>query len=511
MGQPEHLLDVVTGKQDRRALFPQAQDKRLDLGCLFHPERRRGLVQHKQARPLPHRAGDGDKLALAAGKGPDAAGGVPQRDPQALQHLCRGRVEPAFREHEAPWLLPQQDVGRHVQVVAQRQVLPDHADSPAGRGARVGGHLPARKEDLTAGRGDVAGDAPHQRRLARAVLAGQGDKLARLHGKVDAVESAHRPEAGVEPGHCQQRGRRLVGAPRQKRGHLGLSSLIQRLTPGTLGHCGTWAPAPPSPAGRGPFPSCTRMAVQERAVLPGGRRPMAAEMLSRRALNRALLERQMLLCRTPLPEGPGRAERVIETVEHLGGLQAQAPFPPYYGLWSRLAGFRPGDLADLLLNRAVVRIALMRGTIHLVSARDCLLLRPLIQPVLDRAMSTTYGKQLSGVDTGELAAAGRVLVEEKPRTFSELGTLLCAQWPDNPPAALAQKVRALVPLVQVPPRAVWGLAGQAAHTSAESWLGRDLEAGPRLDDLVVRYLAAFGPATVMDMQCWSGLTRLREA
>jgi hypothetical protein len=159
----------------------------------------------------------------------------------------------------------------------------------------------------------------------------------------------------------------------------------------------------------------------------------------------------------------------------------------------------------------VVRIALMRGTIHLVSARDCLMLRPLIQPALDRAMSTTYSRQLSGVDTGELAAAGRVLVEEKARTFSELGTLLSAQWPDHPPAALAQGVRALVPLVQVPPRAVWGRAGQAAHTSVESWLGRDLEARPQLDDLVVRYLAAFGPATVMDMQAWSGLTRLREA
>jgi len=235
-------------------------------------------------------------------------------------------------------------------------------------------------------------------------------------------------------------------------------------------------------------------------------------VLGRRELNRALLDRQMLLRRVPLPAETGpRAERVIETVEHLAGLQAQAPFPPYYGLWSRLAGFRPGDLAELILSRRLVRIALMRGTIHLVSAGDCLMLRPLIQPVLDRAMSTTYGRQLSGVDTGELAAAGRVLVEEKPRTFSELGTLLSAQWPDHPPAALAQGVRALVPLVQVPPRAVWGLAGQAAHTSAESWLGRDLEAGPRLDDLVVRYLAAFGPATVMDMQCWSGLTRLREA
>jgi Winged helix DNA-binding domain len=235
-------------------------------------------------------------------------------------------------------------------------------------------------------------------------------------------------------------------------------------------------------------------------------------VLGRRELNRALLDRQMLLRRVSLPAEAGpRAERVIETIEHLAGLQAQAPFPPYYGLWSRLAGFRPDDLAELILSRRVVRIALMRGTIHLVSARDCLMLRPLVQPVLDRAMGTTYGRQLNGVDTGELAAAGRVLVEEKPRTFSELGALLSARWPEHPPAALAQGVRALVPLVQVPPRAVWGAAGQAAHTSAESWLGSDLEAGSQLDDLVIRYLAAFGPATVLDMQAWSGLTRLREA
>ena len=240
--------------------------------------------------------------------------------------------------------------------------------------------------------------------------------------------------------------------------------------------------------------------------------PTAPAVLGRRELNRALLDRQMLLRRASLPAEAGpRAERVIETIEHLAGLQAQAPFPPYYGLWSRLAGFHPGDLAELILSRKVVRIALMRGTIHLVSARDCLMLRPLIQPVLDRAMGTTYARQLNGVDTGELAAAGRVLVEQKPRTFSELGTLLSARWPEHPPAALAQGVRALVPLVQVPPRAVWGAAGQAAHTSAESWLGRDLEAGPLLDDLVIRYLAAFGPATVLDMQAWSGLTRLREA
>ena len=237
---------------------------------------------------------------------------------------------------------------------------------------------------------------------------------------------------------------------------------------------------------------------------------MSAEVLSRRALNRALLDRQMLLRRAPLPAGPDRAGRVIETVEHLGGLQAQAPFPPYYGLWSRLDGFRPDDLAELLLNRAVVRIALMRGTIHLVSARDCGMMRPLIQPVMDRALKPIFGKQLATVDTAALAAAGRALVEDQPRTFSDLGALLAQRWPGHQPNSLAQAVRALVPLVQVPPRAVWGRAGQALHTSAESWLGRPLAPQPLLTGLVRRYLAAFGPATIADIQAWSGLTRLRE-
>ena len=149
-------------------------------------------------------------------------------------------------------------------------------------------------------------------------------------------------------------------------------------------------------------------------------------MLSERALNRALLSRQRLLRRPELPAAAGarRAAVVAETVEHLVGLQAQAPFPPYYGLWSRLGGFRPGDLAELITDRSVVRIALMRGTIHLVSARDCLPLRQLVQPVLDRGLRGAYGKQLAGADTAAVAAAGRAAVETQPMTFSELGAAL---------------------------------------------------------------------------------------
>ncbi len=159
----------------------------------------------------------------------------------------------------------------------------------------------------------------------------------------------------------------------------------------------------------------------------------------------------------------------------------------------------------------------MRGTIHLVSARDCLPLRQLVQPVIERGMRGAFGKQLAGVDPAALAATGRNLIEAEPMTFSQLGQALAAHWPDHPPAALAQAVRAFVPLVQVPPRAVWGRAGQSVHTSAEHWLGQPGPAPetPRpgrpaaLARLVTRYLGAFGPATVRDVQAWSGLTGLK--
>ena len=237
---------------------------------------------------------------------------------------------------------------------------------------------------------------------------------------------------------------------------------------------------------------------------------MTSGPLTLRALNRALLDRQLLLSPAALPAAGDRSAAVIGTVEHLVGLQAQAPFPPYYGLWSRLDGFRPGDLAGLLLDRRVVRVALMRGTIHLVSARDCLALRPAMQPVLDRGLRANFGRRLTGVDLAALADAGRILVDEKARTFSDLGRELALRWPDTDPDALAQGVRALVPLVQLPPRAVWGASGQAAHTSAQAWLGRPAPDDVPLEPLVTRYLAAFGPATVADVQAWSGLTRLAE-
>jgi hypothetical protein len=226
------------------------------------------------------------------------------------------------------------------------------------------------------------------------------------------------------------------------------------------------------------------------------------DVLDRRALNRATLARQHLLDRVRMPAG--------DMVEHLVGMQAQAPNPPYLGLWTRLDGFRLEELADLVTARRVVRIALMRGTIHLVTARDCRALRAPLQPVLDRALRTTYGRALAGVDPAEVAAAGRALVEAEPLTFDAIGRRLADRWPGVAPLALANAVRAGVPLVQVPPRGIWGRSGQAKHTSVEAWLGGPVDPDPAPDAMVPRYLAAFGPASVADMQKWSGLTGLRE-
>jgi hypothetical protein len=187
------------------------------------------------------------------------------------------------------------------------------------------------------------------------------------------------------------------------------------------------------------------------------------------------------------------------------------PKDPYVGLWTRVEGFDPGDLAHLIERRRAVRLALLRGTIHLVTARDAVALRPSLQPVAERWWRKEFAKRLNAAERKRVAAAGRALVEDEPRTFDELGKLLHARWPRLEPFALAMTIRADVPLVQVPPRGIWGTGGAARHTSAEHWLGIPLGRSAAPDALILRYLAAFGPATVMDAQSWSGLTLLRDA
>ncbi len=223
--------------------------------------------------------------------------------------------------------------------------------------------------------------------------------------------------------------------------------------------------------------------------------------LDRRSLNRALLARQLLLERDERP--------VAEIVEHLVALQAQEMTDPYVALWSRIAGFDPMRLSDLLADRQVVRAQLLRATIHLVTARDALKMRPILQPVLARYMTpgSLFGRRLveAGVDPADMAAAGSELLETEPRTRAELRKLLGERWPHADETALAQAVTFLVPVVQVPPRGLWRRSGQARWAPLESWLGQPMAADASPDELVLRYLTAFGPATAADVREWSGL------
>lgn len=235
---------------------------------------------------------------------------------------------------------------------------------------------------------------------------------------------------------------------------------------------------------------------------------MTNRILTVRELGRATLARQHLLRRSDLS--------ATEMLEHLIGLQAQAPEPPYFALWTRTRGFTPDRLSDLLASREVVRIALMRGTVFAVTASDALALRPWVQPLLTRALRTDgqHAAGLAGIDHTALAACAGELVRHAPRTPQELGSLLAEHFPGHDRRDLAYAVRGLLPLVQVPPRGLWGRAGQPRLTLLDHWIGRGSATLPsRVADpatLVRRYLAAFGPASVRDAQAWSGLGGLGE-
>lgn len=231
---------------------------------------------------------------------------------------------------------------------------------------------------------------------------------------------------------------------------------------------------------------------------------MSDGVLTTRALNRALLARQHLLERVAMP--------AAGMVEHLVGVQAQVPIQPYFALWSRLSGFKPDELARLISGRKAVRIPVMRTTIHLVTARDALALWPIFQPVLERVFRTgsPFGRRLAGIDLDQVLAAGRALTEAKPRSASELAESLGELWPDRDPASLSMAVRFLLPVIQPPPRGLWDETGRANWTTLESWLGRPMQRRPKVDRVVLRYLAAFGPASVPDVRTWSSLSGLRE-
>ncbi|MEU8355536.1 winged helix DNA-binding domain-containing protein [Nonomuraea sp. NPDC048882] len=234
-------------------------------------------------------------------------------------------------------------------------------------------------------------------------------------------------------------------------------------------------------------------------------------VLGTRALNRATLARQLLLDRADLP--------VLDAVAHLCGLQAQEPQEPFVGLWSRLRAFDPAALSDLLTGRRVVRTVLMRRTMHLLTADDVVAWRARYEGMLRQRVLGTYRRELTGVDLDELAGAGlAVMADGEPRSMGELARAVAGRWPAAGPRPLGEMLTAaLIPMVQLPPRGLWRTRAGVRYVPLSAWLGRE-PAPPAQDgsdpvgqELVRRYLAAYGPAATADLRAWSGLAGLPAA
>ncbi len=219
-------------------------------------------------------------------------------------------------------------------------------------------------------------------------------------------------------------------------------------------------------------------------------------MPSVRALNRSLLARQGLLERVDVG--------VEAMVERLVGMQAQIPGNPYVGLWSRVAGFTAPALSERVADGTVVRAQLMRSTIHLVSAADHDAFYAPMLPCQQRHYSAQWRRRMGGADLGAVVAAGRRHLAEGPRSRGDLDALLAAEFPGAEKGALAMAATLHVPCVQAPPRGEWGVRAMPRQAIREP-----AGEGASVDEIIRRYVAAFGPVSVADMRSWSGLTGLR--
>ncbi len=222
--------------------------------------------------------------------------------------------------------------------------------------------------------------------------------------------------------------------------------------------------------------------------------------LSPRQLNRTLLRRQHLLERTD--------STPHEMAHHLVGLQAQENLPPYLSLAARLASFDPHDVTAGLEDRSLVRLLTMRGTVHLLVADDALMLRQWTAPVHEREIkiSQSVGPARE-VDREAFLDALSELLADGPQPQKALGAALAERFPGVPATQLGQLARSAAPLVQCPPRGTWRGSGGVVYQYVDRWLGRPL-VEPDVEEIVRRYLRAFGPATAADVTAWSGVTRL---
>ena len=222
--------------------------------------------------------------------------------------------------------------------------------------------------------------------------------------------------------------------------------------------------------------------------------------LTPRRLNRTLLQRQHLLARVP--------GSVDELTRHLVGLQAQENLPPFLSLAARLTDLDPHEVTRGLEARTLVRLLTLRGTVHLHVADDALALGSFTRPAREREVraSPTIGTARE-VDRAAFAAELSAVLSEGPLPLRRLGEALAERFPEHTPGQLGQLARATAPLVQLPPRGTWQGSGGVVYQYVHRWLGRP-EVDADVEDVVRRYLRAFGPASAADVTTWSGVTRL---
>jgi hypothetical protein len=216
--------------------------------------------------------------------------------------------------------------------------------------------------------------------------------------------------------------------------------------------------------------------------------------LSARQLNRTLLLRQHLLERFRV------APEVV--ADHLVGLQGQEPSAPYLSLHARIDGFDPQAVSRGLEEATWVRLSTLRGTLHLHTAADALTIRPWLQESLERQMESRVAVALERLTEATLS-----ILTDGPVEQRELTERLSAQFSGSA-SDLWVAARVIVPLVQLAPRGTWGGSGPVVLDLLERHVGGTMRP-PTTQDVVRRYLRAYGPAAASDLSVWSGVTRLR--
>jgi hypothetical protein len=233
--------------------------------------------------------------------------------------------------------------------------------------------------------------------------------------------------------------------------------------------------------------------------------PVEGSTLTLRQLNRTYLHRQHLLTRSAMP--------VRQMIAHLVGMQSQVPGDPFTGLWTRIEGFTPEQLDTLMEARETVRILTMRGTIHLLTREDAQVLWPLMARDLIQLASRNrqWAPHFEGVDVGAVQQLGATLLSQQPMPLRALREHLAERWPDRDAEALSRLVHFGLPLVQVTPRGLWKRSMAPTVTTLDAWLDEPTPPTGEPDEIIRRYLAAFGPASTGDFRTWSRLTGLKEA